>query len=86
MVKIALLPLSESEFAGLISEQNIIKLRGGSLRDINIFKASRRSLRGEGILSEFIQFWETSATSNEKIYSPSSNKFYKGYGYRYYER
>ena len=78
MVKIALLPLTEPEFAGLISDQNIIKLREGSLCNINIFKAYRRSLRGKGILDALSSLGRLVLPTFKRYIAPAAIKFKKG--------
>ena len=52
MVKVALTPLSESEFISLLNKHNHVNyLRGGSLKDINIFRSRKKVQRGNGIFS-----------------------------------
>ena len=50
MVKIALKPLTEQEFVNILNNQFNALLNGGTLDDIDIFRISKRPLRGSGFL------------------------------------
>ena len=45
--------LSAHEFAQIVKNQAVYKLRGGGLDDINIFRSKKRYIQGSGLLSSF---------------------------------
>ena len=78
MVKVVLSPLSEKEFLEVLRSQHILKLRGGALKDINIFRANRRSLRGEGILDSISSLGKMMFPALKKYILPATKEFTKG--------
>ena len=79
MVKVALTPLSESEFIFLLNKHNHVNyLRGGSLRDINIFRSRKRIQRGYGIFSIIANLGRRALPYLSKYVFPIAKEIGKG--------
>ena len=75
MVNIALQQLSENDFIHILHNQKSLRLRGGALRDINIFRANRKSLRGDGLLSTLSSIGQFILPTIKKFILPAAGKF-----------
>ena len=78
MVKIGLYPLSESEFVGIINNQSFNNLKGGSIEDINIFRASKRHLHGSGFLDVFSKIGKFIMPAVKKYVVPAALDYSHG--------
>ena len=79
MVKVALTPLSESEFIFLLNKHNHANyLKGGSLSDINIFRSRKKIQRGRGIFSIISNLGRRALPFLSKYILPVAKEFGKG--------
>ena len=70
--------LSEHDFAQIIKNQNIYNLRGGALRDINIFRTKKRYLQGSGFLSSIANLGKLLLPAVKRYVLPSAVSFTSG--------
>ena len=70
--------LSEHEFAQIIKSQNIYNLRGGALRDSNIFRTKKRYLQGSGFLSSIANLGKLLMPAVKRYLLPSAVSFTSG--------
>ena len=79
MVKVALTPLSESEFIFLLNKHNHANfLKGGSLSDIDIFRSRKKIQRGRGIFSIISNLGRRALPFLSKYVLPVAKEFGKG--------
>ena len=78
MVKIALKTLSEEEFINVLNNQFNALLKGGSLDDIDVFKVSKRSLRGSGFLDIIQSIGKFVLPAVKKYLAPAAAEFAHG--------
>ena len=79
MVKVALTPLSESEFIFLLNKHNHANfLKGGSLSDIDIFRSRKKIQRGRGIFSIISNLGRRALPFLSKYVLPIAKEFGKG--------
>ena len=70
--------LSEQEFAQIVRNQAVYKLRGGGLDDINIFRTKKRYLQGSGLLSSFANLSKLLLPAIRRYVLPAAGSFASG--------
>ena len=70
--------LSEQEFAQIVRNQAVYKLRGGGLDDINIFRTKKRYLQGSGLLSSFANLSKFLLPAIRKYVLPAAGSIASG--------
>ena len=70
--------LSEQEFAQIVRNQAVYKLRGGGLDDINIFRTKKRYLQGSGLLSSFANLSKLLLPVIRRYVLPAAGSFASG--------
>ena len=70
--------LSEQEFAQIVRNQAVYKLRGGGLDDINIFRTKKRYLQGSGLLSSFANLSKFLLPAIRRYVLPAAGSFASG--------
>ena len=70
--------LSEHEFAQIVKNQAVYKLRGGGLDDINIFRTKKRYLQGSGLLSSFANLGKLLLPAIRRYVLPAAGSFASG--------
>ena len=70
--------LSEHDFAQIIKNQNIYNLRGGALRDINVFRTKKRYLQGSGFLSTIANLGKLLLPAVKRYVLPTAASFTSG--------
>jgi len=70
--------LSEQEFAQIVRNQAVYKLRGGGLDDINIFRTKKRYLQGSGLLSSFANLGKLLLPAIRRYVLPAAGSFASG--------
>merc|ERR1711889_36180 len=70
--------LSEQEFAQIVRNQAVYKLRGGGLGDINIFRTKKRYLQGSGLLSTFANLSKLLLPTIRRYVLPAAGSFASG--------
>ena len=70
--------LSEQEFAQIVRNQAVYKLRGGGLDDINIFRTKKRYLQGSGLLSSFANLSKFLLPAIKRYVLPAAGSFASG--------
>ena len=78
MVKIALKPLTEQEFANILNNQFNALLKGGTLDDIDKFRISKRPLRGSGFLDIIQSIGKFVLPAVKKYLAPVFSEFSHG--------
>merc|ERR1712240_422738 len=70
--------LSEQEFAQIVRNQAVYKLRGGGLDGINIFRTKKRYLQGSGLLSSFANLSKFLFPAIKRYVLPAAGSFASG--------
>ena len=70
--------LSAQEFAQIVKNQAVYKLRGGGLDDINIFRTKKRYLQGNGLLSSFANLGKLLLPAIRRYVLPAAGSFASG--------
>ena len=70
--------LSEQEFAQIVRNQAVYKLRGGGLDDINIFRSKKRYIQGSGLLSSFANLSKFLLPAIKRYVLPAAGNFASG--------
>ena len=70
--------LSEQEFAQIVKNQAVYKLRGGGLDDINIFRSKKRYIQGSGLLSSFANLSKFLLPAIKRYVLPAAGNFASG--------
>lgn len=78
MVKIALRPLTEQEFAELLkSDLNL--LEGGALEDIDVFRLTRPPIQGSGFFDVLSKIGKFVLPAFKKYIAPAATEFAHGF-------
>ena len=78
MVKIALRPLTEKEFAEIL-KNDLNLLEGGSLEDIDIFRLSRPPIQGSGFFDVLSSIGKFVLPAFKKYIAPVASEFAHGF-------
>ena len=70
--------LSAHEFAQIVKNQDVYKLRGGGLDDINIFRSKKRYIQGSGLLSSFANLSKFLLPAIKRYVLPAAGNFASG--------
>ena len=70
--------ISAHEFAQIVKNQDVYKLRGGGLEDINIFRSKRRYIQGGGLLSTFANLSKLLLPAIKRHVLPAAANFASG--------
>ena len=70
--------ISAHEFAQIVKNQDVYKLRGGGLEDINIFRSKRRYIQGSGLLSSFANLSKFLLPAIKRYVLPAAGNFASG--------
>merc|ERR1711989_220618 len=70
--------LSAHEFAQIVKIQDVYKLRGGGLEDINIFRSKKRYIQGSGLLSSFANLSKLLLPAIKRHVLPAAANFASG--------
>ena len=70
--------LSAHEFAQIVKNQAVYKLRGGGLDDINIFRSKKRYIQGSGLLSSFANLSKFLLPAIKRYVLPAAGNFASG--------
>ena len=70
--------LSAQEFAQIVKNQAVYKLRGGGLDDINIFRSKKRYIQGSGLLSSFANLSKFLLPAIKRYVLPAAGNFASG--------
>merc|ERR1711989_169139 len=70
--------ISAHEFAQIVKNQDVYKLRGGGLDDINIFRSKKRYLQGSGLLSSFANLSKFLLPAIRRYVLPAAGSFASG--------
>merc|ERR1711917_147509 len=70
--------LSAHEFAQIVKNRDVYKLRGGGLDDINIFRSKKRYIQGSGLLSSFANLSKFLLPAIKRYVLPAAGNFASG--------
>ena len=70
--------ISAHEFAQIVKNQDVYKLRGGGLEDINIFRSKKRYIQGSGLLSTFANLSKLLLPAIKRHVLPAAANFASG--------
>merc|ERR1712240_238483 len=70
--------ISAHEFAQIVKNQDVYKLRGGGLEDINIFRTKKRYIQGSGLLSTFANLSKLLHPAIKRHVLPAAANFASG--------
>ena len=70
--------ISAHEFAQIVKNQDVYKLRGGGLEDINIFRTKKRYIQGSGLLSTFANLSKLLLPAIKRHVLPAAANFASG--------
>ena len=70
--------ISAHEFAQIVKNQDVYKLRGGGLEDINIFRSKKRYIQGSGLFSAFANLSKLLLPAIKRHVLPAAANFASG--------